>query len=183
MSSKSKFHNLNRKFFRGYVMSSPFVKTCLQRVNSVILTRKFFRGYVMSSPFVKICLQRVNPLWRQILNAKGWVSIPYVHSLYENRSWMEKVECLSLMFTPFMKTDVWMEKVQCLSLPLWRHILNGKGWVSIPYAYSLYRRCEHKSFVFESWLFIEGANIRALCLKADCSVPLQNSQSQRYRPS
>ena len=27
MSSKGQFHNLNQKFFRGYVMSSPFVKT------------------------------------------------------------------------------------------------------------------------------------------------------------
>ena len=88
LSSKGKFHNLNRKFFRGYVMSSPFVKTCLQRVNAMSSTKilqrlryvlsfcedmsskkkchelnqKFFRGYVMSSPFVKTCLQRVNSI-------------------------------------------------------------------------------------------------------------------------
>ena len=68
-------------------MSSPFVKTCLQRINAMSsskilqrsryvlsfwedmsskgrldnLNQKFFRGYVMSSPFVKTCLQRIMP--------------------------------------------------------------------------------------------------------------------------
>ena len=38
MSSKGKFHNLNRNFFRGYIMSSPFVKTCPQRINAMCST-------------------------------------------------------------------------------------------------------------------------------------------------
>ena len=107
MSSKGKFHNLNRKFFRGYVMSSPFVKTCPQRINALILTRKFFRGYVMSSPFVKTCLQRINAM----SSTKILQRLRYVLSFCEDMSSKAKFHNLNrkffrgyVMSSPFVKT-------------------------------------------------------------------------------
>ena len=133
MSSKGKFHNLNRKFFRGYVMSSPFVKTCLQRINAMSstkilqrlryvlsfcedmsskgkfhnLNRKFFRGYVMSSPFVKTCLQRINAM----SSTKILQRLRYVLSFCEDMSSKGKFHNLNrkffrgyVMSSPFVKT-------------------------------------------------------------------------------
>ena len=164
MSSKGKFHNLNRKFFRGYVMSSPFVKTCLQRINAMSstkilqrlryvlsfcedmsskgkfhnLNRKFFRGYVMSSPFVKTCLQRINAM----SSTKILQRLRYVLSFCEDMSSKGKFHNLNrkffrgyVMSSPFVKTCLQREnsiistenssEVTLCPLLLWRHVFKG----------------------------------------------------------
>ena len=184
------------KFFRGYVMSSPFVKTCLQRVNSIIstensstkilqrlryvlsfcedmsskgkfhnLNRKFFRGYVMSSPFVKTCLQRINAMsstkilqrlryvlsFCEDMSSKGKFHesqpkilqrLRYVLSFCEDMSSKGKFHNLNrkffrgyVMSSPFVKTCLQRvnsiistensSEVTLCPLLLWRHVFKG----------------------------------------------------------
>ena len=138
MSSKGKFHNLNRKFFRGYVMSSPFVKTCLQRVNSIISTE--------NSSEVTLCPLL---LWRHVFKGQIPWSQPkilqrlrYVLSFCEDMSSKDKCHELNrkffrgyVMSSPFVKTC--LQRINAMSstenssevtlcpLLLWRHVFKG----------------------------------------------------------
>ena len=112
MPSKNKFHNLNRKFFRGYVMSSPFVKTCSSKGKFHNLNQKFFRGYVMSSL-----------LWRHVF--KG--SIPWAQPKIPQRLRYVLSFCEDMSSKgQFHELNQKFFRGYVMSSPLWRHVF--KGW-------------------------------------------------------